>query len=129
LISKVLDSLEDKLRQGGFQIASNIPAELPLVRIDPEAAEQALQNIVSNAMKYSLEHRFIAVAIDHDNVYARVRVTDRGIGIPRYLQRKIFLKFYRIQSDKASRSPRLRPWARHRRPDHACTRRIHRSGE
>ena len=72
------------------------------VLIDREAAEQAIENLISNAMKYSPEHREIAVDVDRDDGYGVVRVTDRGIGMPPRLQRKIFRKFYRIQTDAGS---------------------------
>jgi signal transduction histidine kinase len=72
------------------------------VLLDPEAAEQALENLLSNAMKYSPEHREILVQVDAVDGYGRVRVTDRGIGIAPRLQRKIFRKFYRIQHDAGS---------------------------
>jgi signal transduction histidine kinase len=69
------------------------------VLIDPGAAEQALDNVLSNAMKYSGDHRAITVAVEREDAYGVVRVTDRGIGIPARLQRRIFRKFYRIQAD------------------------------
>src|SRR5580704_8902956 len=72
------------------------------VLIDTEAAEQALENLLSNAMKYSPEHRDILVEVDQMDGFGRVRVTDRGVGIAPRLQRKIFRKFYRIQTDAGS---------------------------
>jgi signal transduction histidine kinase len=53
-------------------------------------------------MKYSPEHREIVVAVDRDQDYGVVRVTDRGIGVPARLQSKIFRKFYRVQTDAGS---------------------------
>ena len=69
------------------------------VKLDSEAAEQALENLLSNAMKYSPEHREIVVEVDTLDGYGLVHVRDRGIGIPPRLQRKIFQKFYRVQTD------------------------------
>ena len=72
---------------------------MPPVLMDPEAAEQAIDNVLSNAMKYSPEHRHILVEVDCVDGFGRVRVTDHGIGIAPRHQRKIFLKFFRIQTD------------------------------
>ena len=72
------------------------------VLIDPEAAVQALENLISNAMKYSPEHREIVVEVDRVDGYGVVRVADRGIGVAPRLQRKIFRKFYRVQTDAGS---------------------------
>jgi signal transduction histidine kinase len=72
------------------------------VLLDTEAAVQALENLLSNAMKYSPEHREISVEVDRVEGFGVVRVTDRGLGIPARLQRKIFRKFFRIQTDAGS---------------------------
>src|SRR5262245_40430079 len=95
---RVLESLESQFRHNQFTVTSRLSAPVP-VSIDAEAAEQALDNLLSNAMKYSPEHREILVEVLRDQQYGVVRVTDRGIGISSRFQRRIFRKFYRIQSD------------------------------
>jgi len=102
LTSRVLESLESQARQNQFTIQSRVAPGVPPVLIDPESAEQAIENLMSNAMKYSLENRTIKVEVDHIDGYGRVSVIDRGIGIPARLQRKIFRKFYRVESDAGS---------------------------
>jgi signal transduction histidine kinase len=96
---RVVDSLDSQFRHNQFSVTTREP-ETPLtVLLDPEAAEQALENLLSNAMKYSPEHREIVVEVVSDGRYGVVRVRDRGIGIPPRLQRRIFQKFYRVQTD------------------------------
>jgi len=97
----VLESLDSQFRHNQFIVTPKLAPMVPVL-IDPEAAEQALENLLSNAMKYSPEHREILVEVDRVDGYGVVRVTDRGIGIPPRLQRRIFRKFYRIQTDAGS---------------------------
>ena len=97
----VLESLESQFQHNQFTVTSRLDADVPVL-IDREAAVQALENLISNAMKYSPEHREIVVEVDRVDGYGVVRVRDRGIGIPTRLQRKIFRKFYRIQTDAGS---------------------------
>jgi signal transduction histidine kinase len=97
----VLDSLESQFQHNQFSVATRLDPDVP-VMIDKEAAVQALENLLSNAMKYSPEHREILVEVDRLDQYGVVRVRDRGIGIPARLQRKIFNKFFRIQTDAGS---------------------------
>jgi signal transduction histidine kinase len=97
----VLDSLESQFRHNQFTVTSHLDGDVP-VWIDPEAAVQALENLISNAMKYSPEHREIVVSVDRADGYGVVSVADRGIGVSPRLQRKIFRKFYRVQTDAGS---------------------------
>ncbi len=99
LTRRVVESLESQFRHNQYEVSVRVADHLPPVLLDPEAAEQALENLLSNAMKYSPEHRDIQVEVDAVDGYGRVRVSDRGIGIAPKLQRKIFRKFYRIQHD------------------------------
>jgi signal transduction histidine kinase len=97
----VLDSLDSQFRHNQFTVTPRLDGEVPVL-LDEEAAVQALENLISNAMKYSPEHREITVSVDRVDGYGVVRVADRGIGVAPRLQRKIFRKFYRIQTDAGS---------------------------
>jgi signal transduction histidine kinase len=97
----VLDSLDSQFQHNHFSVATRLDPDVPVL-IDQEAAVQALENLLSNAMKYSPEHREILIEVDRLDQYGVVRVRDRGIGIPARLQRKIFNKFFRIQTDAGS---------------------------
>lgn len=101
LTRHVLESLQSQFQHNQFTVTSTLDAPVPVL-IDHEAAEQALENLLSNAMKYSPEHRDIAVEVAREGPHGVVRVTDRGVGIPAKFQRRIFRKFYRITSDAGS---------------------------
>jgi signal transduction histidine kinase len=97
----VLESLESQFQHNQFTVNARLDGEVPVL-IDREAAVQAIENLISNAMKYSPEHREITVDVDRDGGYGVVRVADRGIGVPPRLHSKIFRKFYRVQTDAGS---------------------------
>jgi signal transduction histidine kinase len=96
---RVVDSLDSQFRHNQFSVSLRAPQTPIAVKLDAEAAEQALENLLSNAMKYSPEHREIIVEVDRTDRYGVVRVRDRGIGIAPRQQRRIFQKFYRVQTD------------------------------
>jgi signal transduction histidine kinase len=98
---RVLDSLESQFRHNQFTITARLGVPVAVL-VDEEAAEQALENLLSNAMKYSPEHRDIVVEVLRAEQHGVVRVTDRGVGIPAKFHRRIFRKFYRIQTDAGS---------------------------
>ena len=65
------------------------------MRIDREAIARALVNLVNNALKYSDNEKFLGVRLYRDKSVLKLEVTDRGIGIKRHEQSRIFEKFYR----------------------------------
>jgi signal transduction histidine kinase len=86
-----------RARAAGFRIelAGAIP-ELPRLRLDPAAFEQALCNILDNAVKYSGDGREIVVGLARRGASVVVSVRDQGIGIPREEQERIFERVHRI---------------------------------
>jgi len=99
LARSVVARLGPQFEQGGFEVRFSPSPGLPPVLADAEAVELAVGNLLSNAMKYSGRAREIDVAVGRDASLAWVRVTDRGVGIPRRLQRRVFEKFFRIERE------------------------------
>ena len=64
--------------------------------LDADAMEQAILNLLSNAMKYSGSGRVIDLRLSRAPDNAVIAVTDAGCGIAVVEQRKIFEKFYRM---------------------------------
>ncbi|HEX6535470.1 MAG TPA: HAMP domain-containing sensor histidine kinase [Gemmatimonadaceae bacterium] len=69
------------------------PAAIPVVS-DALRVRQILMNLVSNALKYSPSDREVRVVAAYADGSARVSVIDRGPGIPREEQERIFEPFY-----------------------------------
>lgn len=91
--------------QQGFELRLDIDDTLPPVPADPDAIQQALLNLLSNAMKYSGQGRVVAMRLTRDGDHAVISVIDRGMGIPLAEQSKIFDKFYRITGADRERIP------------------------
>src|SRR5262249_49188502 len=80
-----------------------IDESLPPVMADADALQQAILNLLANAMKYSGDAREIDLCLAHSDKEGVIRVIDRGIGIPAEDQPKIFEKFYRVRSAYSDR--------------------------
>jgi len=77
---------------------------LPLIRGNPRRLRQALENLVDNAVKYTLEEGWVAVEAVEDDGHIVVRVADSGIGIPLEDQPHIFERFYRVQTAQSEQA-------------------------
>ncbi len=95
LVRNTLDSYRYQIEQQGFALEEHIEASIPPVRVDREAIARALVNLVNNALKYSDRDKFLGVKLYRANAVLKLEVVDRGIGIDRNEQARIFEKFYR----------------------------------
>jgi signal transduction histidine kinase len=98
-LTKVLARMETQFSQGNFAVTTTIEPNLPRVLADEGAAEQAIENLLANAMKYSGEAKTIEVQARKADGHIVLSVTDHGIGISRREQSRIFRKFYRVQRE------------------------------
>jgi PAS domain S-box-containing protein len=74
------------------------PDDFPTVRGDPVRLEQVLDNLVSNAIKYSPRGGPVRIAGEATPVEVVLSVQDEGVGIPLEEQERIFDRFYRVES-------------------------------
>jgi signal transduction histidine kinase len=95
LVRTTLDAYRFQIEQQGFAFEQSIDTGIPAVRVDREAIARALVNLVNNALKYSANEKFLGVKLYRANDLLKLEVVDRGIGITRREQSKIFEKFYR----------------------------------
>lgn len=70
------------------------PSEL-FVEIDPDKMTQVLDNIISNALKYSPDGGDIRFGLNVQGDFLKVMISDDGMGIPKENVKRIFDRFYR----------------------------------
>ncbi len=94
----VAETMQYPLIQKGFHLEVSIEDDLPELHVDRDAMEQALLNLLSNAMKYSGSSREIDLGIQRQDDHITMSVKDRGIGIELSERTRIFEKFHRVAS-------------------------------
>ncbi|MBI1356113.1 MAG: GAF domain-containing protein [Acidobacteria bacterium] len=85
------------------RIAAGKLAELGAVYGDPNRIRQVLNNLLSNAIRYSPGGGDIEVSMRQVGELAEISVSDHGLGIPSDAIGKLFTKFYRVDNS-ATRS-------------------------
>lgn len=98
-------SLAYPLSQGNFELRIAADPAVPLVAADRDALEQAVMNLLGNAIKYSGDARDIDLSLSREGNEAVIRVRDRGIGIPIEEHSRIFERFYRSSVAGAAQIP------------------------
>jgi two-component system sensor histidine kinase SenX3 len=69
---------------------------LPTLVGDGDLLSRAVENLVSNAIKYSPGGTEVTVSASSDDSSVSIQVTDQGCGIPEANLARIFEKFYRV---------------------------------
>ena len=94
VVGAALGRLDTRL--GARRVLVHMPADLPLVHIDDVLIEQVLINLLDNALKYTPEASPLRIAATASGNGVTVEVADRGPGLPRGGEERIFEKFYRV---------------------------------
>jgi two-component system sensor histidine kinase KdpD len=96
-IEEVLGAAVEDVPEGEFKVS--VDGDLPPVRADPAQLERAFANLLENAHRHSGGH---PVSVRARDVGGRilVRVVDRGPGIPKAQQERIFEPFYRSGTEQ-----------------------------
>ena len=99
VIGAALGQLEAAL--AGREVRTHVPESLPLVPLDTALVVQAIANLLENAVKYTPAGTPIDVGARLENDSIVVEVADRGNGIVKGEEVRVFDKFYRLPSGSA----------------------------
>jgi signal transduction histidine kinase len=94
LASDTLHVMEPLAREKNITLVSNIsPVE---ATIDAGAVQQALVNLLDNAIKFSPAGSSVETSLTTDDRFWKLAVRDEGPGIPKDEQSRVFERFYRL---------------------------------
>ncbi|MEH6988282.1 cell wall metabolism sensor histidine kinase WalK [Cytobacillus firmus] len=96
--NRIIDRFE-MTKQQNVTFERRLPDHSAFVEIDEDKLTQVLDNIISNALKYSPEGGKVTFGIEEKDEFIIVSVSDQGVGIPKENIEQIFERFYRV--DKA----------------------------
>jgi len=100
VLEMAIQACAPKASEKKIRVDLNCP-ESVTARINPQLLEQAVINLVDNAVKYSLPSTQVQVDVSSDNGEIAVVVTDEGRGIAKEHFPRLFERFYRVDSDRS----------------------------
>jgi signal transduction histidine kinase len=95
LVSPVLDAYRAVCRRKGLELRVDSLSSLPRVLVDAGQIEQALGNLLNNAVKFTPEGGTVCVSASANGEFVDVSVEDTGIGIAEHELSQVFDRFFR----------------------------------
>jgi len=96
MIERVVSTYQLQAAQKNIQILTQLPVDAKVaLEVDASLLQQALNNLVENAVKYTPLNGQIVVSLQNKSATVVFSIKDTGIGIAPLDQQRLFEKFYR----------------------------------
>ncbi|MGQ9804619.1 MAG: HAMP domain-containing sensor histidine kinase [Chlorobiales bacterium] len=103
IVQYLIDSLSAQATQKSIRFAFKCDESIPTIQASEELMMEAIQNLMTNAIKYGGPNRTIDLELHADEHQVIFSITDYGYGIPPEAQEKLFTKFYRVPHPNANK--------------------------
>lgn len=98
-LKEIMSVIEPTIEEKKINFVKRIsPKKLPTVLLDKRYTRMTVENLLTNAVKYTPEKGTVTLDIEIKNGTLYCKVIDTGIGIPKAEQGKIFGKMYRASN-------------------------------
>ncbi len=101
LLGRLERTFREEAARKGLAFQVDIPASLPPLTGDADMIERMLENLVSNAIKYTPAGGQVRLTAAGDGDALTLTVRDTGIGIPAEARPRLFSEFFRADNAKA----------------------------
>jgi signal transduction histidine kinase len=98
LIESVVKNFEIQVKSKNGELIKLLEAENPVSLIDEVHFTNIIFNLLDNAVKYSKNDPIITISTKRDKAGMYILVSDKGIGIKKQDQKRIFDQFYRVST-------------------------------
>jgi signal transduction histidine kinase len=105
VVGESMASFQAQADTVGVELHADIGPELPMLELDPSRIRQVLENLLTNALRYTPRGGTIRVrcyAEDQGNAHIAVSVSDTGAGIPPEALAHIFDRFYKSSDSRGT---------------------------
>ncbi|HZC64945.1 MAG TPA: ATP-binding protein, partial [Candidatus Dormibacteraeota bacterium] len=100
-VATCLETAQRRAVEKNLELIVEVPSNLPDIAADRRRLAEVLQNLLDNAMQYTLAGGRITLSAAHIRREVVFTVSDTGIGIPKADQPRIFERFYRVDAARS----------------------------
>ena len=100
ILNSAIEVCSQRAAEKNIQIRVECPEELR-AKVNPPLIEQALINLIGNAVKYSPDGKTVTVAARAENKGVLLTVADQGYGIEERHFERLFERFYRVDKGRS----------------------------
>lgn len=100
LVRGVATIFEQRAKENGIELAVESPQD-ETIEANRVLLEQAVANLVDNALKYSDEDGVVTISVESEDDAVTISVRDQGVGIPQEHLERIFERFYRVDKGRS----------------------------
>lgn len=104
LLEKYIDEHRQYFENKGVELNVSIAQYIPQIMLDEHSFHTILNNLISNAIKYSYDDKFLGIYLTYDQKNIILSVQDHGIGMEAKVMKHIFEKFYRGEDSLTART-------------------------
>lgn len=112
LIERIMENHQVLMKNKNIKLQSELNPNLPLLYLDNLRIEQVINNLLSNALKFTPENGKIKVKSEffqknikgEEKMFAKISVHDTGPGIPEEKRKYVFEKYEQVDSESSLKS-------------------------
>ena len=105
VIQETLETQRVAFEKGGFEVDYTASEDPLPAHMDRDAVERILLNLIDNALKYAADGKYLSIGAEPvDDERVRIRVADRGPGVPSKDLERVFTRFCRLDDELTSQS-------------------------
>jgi PAS domain S-box-containing protein len=95
ICQSTIELYKEEIERKNLELIFKKPQELPKVMADVEKISLAIQNLLENAIRYTLPGGKVEIVLEKKENEIQFLIKDTGIGIPKDQQGRVFTKFFR----------------------------------
>ena len=104
-VENILETQRPRLESAGLELEWVDDSQAAAAKLDPDALEQVLLNLLDNLVKYAADGKYAGVRLKKEAETVSIEVSDLGPGIPSEQRERIFETFHRVDDSLTSNKP------------------------